>query len=295
MMRTGIRSVLLDKWHWGVACGAILMAWVGLWLLAAAMQHASPIVADLDMLIGILLASYGHQAGFSTLLGMWTAMAVAMMLPGHIPVLRTYESLREAGLANRAGFMAITGGDLAVWAVCSVAMTLVNTALIARPVARVVDLAASRCVTCLLLAGAGLYQLSSFRDRCLVHCRHPLIRFLARGLGPARRDFATGAGFGLWCLGCGWLLMGLGLIAGLMSMAWMGLAAVIITLEKLPEIGRHVTCPLGLVLIVTSIGIRGQDPHPGGGQGHCGPGGTNQRSGSRQGCRRCQHQLLDGE
>ena len=36
---------------------------------------------------------------------------------------------------------------------------------------------------------------------------------------------------------------------GTMSLAWMGLATLLMALEKLPDLGRHVTRPLGLALI----------------------------------------------
>jgi len=254
MTRAGVQSGFVTRWHWGVAYGAILIAWTCLWLLAAAMQHVSPVFPGVDNLAGLLMASHGHHASYSIMLGMWMAMSVAMMLPGYIPVLRTYETLRGAGLAGRVGFVAITSGYLTVWGIYSVVMALVNLALEAGQVVWVTVLGNSWIAACLLLAGAGLYQLSPLKDQCLIRCRNPMTIFLARGLGRPRRDFETGVKFGLWCLGCCWLLMGIGLIAGLMSIAWMGLAMVVITLEKLPDIGRHVTRPLGAVLMAASIG-----------------------------------------
>jgi predicted metal-binding membrane protein len=40
-----------------------------------------------------------------------------------------------------------------------------------------------------------------------------------------------------------------------MNLAFMGLATVIMALEKLPEIGRLITRPLGVALLVSALGI----------------------------------------
>jgi predicted metal-binding membrane protein len=65
----------------------------------------------------------------------------------------------------------------------------------------------------------------------------------------------NGLRLGLICLGCCWALMLLGFVGGVMNLAFMGLATVIMALEKLPEIGRLITRPLGVALLVSALGI----------------------------------------
>jgi predicted metal-binding membrane protein len=67
------------------------------------------------------------------------------------------------------------------------------------------------------------------------------------GMKPA---FAMGARLGIWCVGCCWLLMLLGLVGGAMNLLWMGAATLFMVLEKLPEIGRYLTKPLGAALLI---------------------------------------------
>ncbi len=253
--QSNAQSVFLRQWHWGVTYGMILLAWACLWFLAAATQQVSPILPDWTDLSALLLTSHTHHASYSIILGMWMAMSVAMMLPGYIPILRTYNSLHEARLVPHAGFFTITAGYLAVWVIYSIVMALVNFAIETRTGLWIPHPLEDRVATGLLLAGAGFYQLSPFKDQCLRQCRNPMTIFMARGVGIPGRDFVTGLVFGLWCLGCCWLLMGIGLVAGMMSIAMMGLAMVVITLEKLPDVGRHVTGPLGLVLIAAGCGV----------------------------------------
>jgi predicted metal-binding membrane protein len=104
-----------------------------------------------------------------------------------------------------------------------------------------------------LLLAAGVYQFGTAKAACLAGCRHPLTFFLqhwAPGLRPA---LAMGARLGAYCLGCCWLLMLLGLIGGAMNLAWMGAATLFMVLEKLPEVGRYLTRPLGLALVFAAV------------------------------------------
>ena len=97
-----------------------------------------------------------------------------------------------------------------------------------------------------LLIGAGLYQFAALKEACLSRCRAPLTFFMQHfDEGPWR----NGLRLGMDCLGCCWALMLLAFVGGTMNLAFMGLAMVIMTLEKLPEIGRPVTKPLGGALI----------------------------------------------
>jgi predicted metal-binding membrane protein len=100
-----------------------------------------------------------------------------------------------------------------------------------------------------LLIAAGLYQLSPIKAMCLAHCRSPVMTLMARwraGLGGAVR---MGLGNGLYCLGCCWALMLLAFVGGTMNLVWMGIATVLMALEKLPRIGRPLTLPLGIALV----------------------------------------------
>ncbi len=65
----------------------------------------------------------------------------------------------------------------------------------------------------------------------------------------------NGARLGLVCLGCCWALMALAFVGGVMNLAFMGLATVIMVLEKLPDLGRYLTRPLGAVLMVASVWV----------------------------------------
>jgi predicted metal-binding membrane protein len=92
---------------------------------------------------------------------------------------------------------------------------------------------------------AGIYQLTSLKDRCLAHCRSPLGLLLHYGSYRGRlRDLRVGAHHGGYCLGCCWALMVILVAVGVMNVAAMvGLAAVVL-IEKAaprgPALGRLV-------------------------------------------------------
>ena len=67
-----------------------------------------------------------------------------------------------------------------------------------------------------------------------------------------------GFGLGLYCVGCCWGFMVLGFVGGTMNLLWMGLATLLMVLEKLPQVGTYLAKPIGvtLVLIGLSIGAR---------------------------------------
>ena len=67
--------------------------------------------------------------------------------------------------------------------------------------------------------------------------------------GPWRMGLRLGA----VCLGCCWALMLLAFVGGVMSLAFMGLATVMMVLEKLPQLGDRLTRPLGITLIGAGV------------------------------------------
>jgi predicted metal-binding membrane protein len=62
-----------------------------------------------------------------------------------------------------------------------------------------------------------------------------------------------GLRLGIVCVGCCWALMLLAFVGGTMNLAFMGLATVVMILEKLPDVGRLLTRPLAAVLIVAGL------------------------------------------
>jgi len=104
-------------------------------------------------------------------------------------------------------------------------------------------------LSAMLLLVAGLYQFSAIKAACLSRCRSPLAFLMSEWRDGLAGAFRMGLRHGLDCLGCCWVLMLLAFVGGTMNLIWMGLATGLMTLEKLPSIGRPLTKPVGAVLI----------------------------------------------
>ena len=86
---------------------------------------------------------------------------------------------------------------------------------------------------------AGTYQFSSLKDACLSKCRSPITFFLEYGSQVHKYEFSLGLRIGAYCLGCCWLLMLLAFIGGTMNLFFMAVAMLLMTFDKLPDIGIH--------------------------------------------------------
>ena len=107
------------------------------------------------------------------------------------------------------------------------------------------------------LIGAGAYQFSSLKYRCLEKCRSPL-SFITehwRGRGELGHAFRLGVHHGLFCVGCCWLLMLLMFAVGIGNLGWMLTLGAVMALEKNVRWGKRISAPLGIVLIGAGIAV----------------------------------------
>jgi predicted metal-binding membrane protein len=233
--------------HWLALFGLILGAWV--------MLYAMALPADLRQSARIFGAEFWESlclvtpdaAGFGRVVLMWALMAAAMMAPTALPAFATYEDL---GRSTQTRFGALVAGYLAVWLGFSVLAGALQMALFSAGLVSAFGDSLSVWLSAGLLMVAGLYQFSGVKEACLSKCRAPLTFFMAHwDEGPLR----NGLRLGLVCLGCCWALMLLAFVGGVMNIAFMGLATLIMVIEKLPHYGRLLTRPLGVVLVMAGI------------------------------------------
>jgi predicted metal-binding membrane protein len=186
------------------------------------------------------------------LFSMWWTMMLAMMLPSAAPAILTYGAIsrRFSGQgAARAQVVFFVAGYGAVWTGFSVATTALQIAL--REVAPLTGMMAlvSATLGAVLLAAAGLYQLSPLKHACLRQCQAPLF-FLARhwrkGAGGALR---MGLAHGIYCVGCCWVLMGLLFYGGVMELRWIIGLALYVAAEKMLPPGARLGRYAGIILI----------------------------------------------
>lgn len=234
--------------HWLALFGAILMAWAVLFAMSipAELRDGARIFGS-DFITSLCTIT-PDAAGFFRIILMWALMSAAMMAPTALPAFATYDDLSHT--APEASFARLIGGYLLVWLGFSVLAAGMQMALFRMDLLSAYGDSRSRFLTAGLLIAAGGYQFSTMKEACLSKCRMPMTFFMQHwDEGPLRNGLRLGA----VCLGCCWALMLLAFVGGVMNVAFMGLATVIMIFEKLPDLGRYITRPLGGVLIAAGI------------------------------------------
>ena len=184
----------------------------------------------------------------------WVLMIAAMMLPTTYPLLALFRRVVAGRADARRLVAAVVAGFFAAWLafglVAHVADALLRWAAARHPAAADWDWAIGAAV----LAGAGAFQWSVLKYRCLDACRSPFAFVAARwhGRAPAREAWRLGLAHGLHCVGCCWALMLVMFAVGTGSLAWMLALAAVMAAEKNLRWGRRLRAPLGVALLAAA-------------------------------------------
>src|SRR5215208_7879262 len=207
--------------------------------------------------MGAMVAMNGARistmGGFVPFVSSWTAMMVAMMVPATLPLILLYRTLarqRLSLLQARVGMAALLVGYIAVWAAAGVPVYVY--ALTAQSIGRV-----AAVLPAVLLVIGGVYQFTSLKRNCHARCSNPLFFLMQKWKPGSAGALRLGALHGLDCLGCCAGLM-VGLIAlGMMNLALVFTAALIIFAEKTLPDSHRITPTLGFVMIVGGVAFFG--------------------------------------
>ncbi|QHQ35462.1 DUF2182 domain-containing protein [Algicella marina] len=236
--------------------GLILLAWAVMYAMARDMGMT--LLGNMTMSPG--MAGSGSMAmdgaammALTVLMPMWIIMMAAMMGPTFVPTARTYEDLISTGAGTRAGFVGLISGYLFSWFGFGALVAVAHHGFLQAGWLSAMGRSQSVLFSAVLLAVAGGYQFTSAKERCLAHCRSPLMHLLADWRPGFGGGAWMGARIGLFCIGCCWAIMMIGFVGGAMNLLWMGIATLIMTLEKLPDIGRWLTRPLGLGFLLAAM------------------------------------------
>jgi predicted metal-binding membrane protein len=199
----------------------------------------------------IMLMAPAWSAGYAALiLLMWMVMMAAMMLPGAAPaILQVADHGREPDDKSRGAAAALffTTGYFLVWSGFSVAATLLQWGLDSAGFLSEDMAGRNEAAVGLLAVAVGLYQLTPLKRACLARCRacagDP--PDAPQGAGPMLR----GLRYGVSCLGCCSVLMGLLFIGGVMNLLWMAAIAIVVLAEKLLPWGDGLARLAGIGLI----------------------------------------------
>jgi predicted metal-binding membrane protein len=242
-----------------VLCFFIALAWWYL-LSGAGMPGDMPSMAGMDMDMEMPMDMNMTQQwtpGYAALVFiMWWVMMIAMMLPSATPMILLYGLMnrRQASRGSASVSSAIFAfGYLTVWGAFSLAATMLQWQLERLALMSPAMVTTNAVLGGLVLVGAGVYQLTPFRDACLQSCRGP-VDFFARFWSPgAAGAWKMGMRHGLFCLGCCWMLMALLFYGGVMNLYWIIGLALYVLVERFIAWSRPVSRIASAVLILWGV------------------------------------------
>lgn len=183
---------------------------------------------------------------------MWAVMMLAMMLPSAAPMLLTFAAVaRNRRRADRpyVPVAVFAAGYVVIWCVFSlvaaVAQWLLHRAALLSPMMT----SSSTFLAGGLLIAAGIFQFTSLKRSCLIHCRAPLDFIMTRWREGWRGAFGMGVEHGAFCAGCCWALMALLFVLGVMNILWIAALTVAVALEKMLPHAKWFSAACGVALI----------------------------------------------
>lgn len=186
---------------------------------------------------------------------MWAVMMVAMMLPSASPMIAMYARIaRSRGDSSRYAVWCFAGAYLVVWTLFSVAATAGQFVLQRAALLRA-DLTTPPLIGAIILAAAGVFQLTPLKDACLSHCRSPLGFFMTQWRGGSAGAFAMGFRHGAFCVGCCWALMMLMFVMGVMNLAWVAALGAFVLIEKATPYGRAIARASGVAMVIAGAAL----------------------------------------
>jgi predicted metal-binding membrane protein len=248
---SALTPTVLERWRKrenllpGIALVALVAAgWV------YTVYQASVMAGMEGAVNGAETSSIGGLAPF--LLG-WTAMMIAMMIPATLPLILLYRVIARNRLgSNRAriGVVALLVGYVAVWAVAGLPVYAYD------PISEVAGSFAAVLPALLLVVG-GFYQFTALKAICHARCSNPLFFLMQKWRPGTVGALRLGVLHGVDCLGCCAGLM-IGLVAlGMMNLALVFTAALVIFAEKTLPNSHRIARPLGILMILGGVAFLG--------------------------------------
>jgi len=233
--------------------GATGLSW--LYLVDMARDMAAGI-CDMPGMEGMYMGAVPEWNGpyFVMMVVMWAVMMVGMMLPSAAPTILLYAAMhRQKGRVPYLSTAGFVSGYLTMWTLFSVAATAAQWGLAEAALVSPMMVSTSPYLGAGLLAAAGIYQMTPWKNACLSHCRGP-IDFLQRHWRTGKLGaFRMGVEHGAFCLGCCWVIMALLFVGGVMNLVWIAAITVFVLIEKLlppTKIAERIT---GATMILAAV------------------------------------------
>ena len=175
---------------------------------------------------------------------MWAVMMTGMMLPSAAPMILLVDG-------GRGPLVAL--GYLSVWTAFSVGATALQWLLMRQMILTPMLEVSGGGASALLLAIAGIYQVTPLKQACLTTCQSPMASLTRRWRSGSVGAFRMGVDHGVSCVGCCWALMVLLFVGGVMNLGVIAALTVFVAFEKLVPLGVWGPRLTGAALLVAAV------------------------------------------
>jgi predicted metal-binding membrane protein len=210
----------------GVILG-LLLAFAALAWAVLVWQHA---YSTMDMTASVTL---GPRVPL--FLATWVVMMVAMMIPTAAPMILAFHRVQAGNRKLGDAFVTtwvFVATYLLVWA-CAGMFAYIGMLAGKTAAARLgLSPATTAQIGGAIIMVAGIYQLTPLKDVCLSKCRTPMEFIMTSWRDGATSALEMGLLYGLYCLGCCWLLFVILFPLGITNLGAMAAVTLIIFAEK---------------------------------------------------------------
>jgi predicted metal-binding membrane protein len=185
----------------------------------------------------------------------WTLMITAMMLPTANELLQAFGQVVRRRPDRLRLQLIVVAGFLLIWIAVGSAFQLADKGVHAAVEAIGWLQARPQLISASALIGAGAFEFTTLKHRCLTACRSPR-GFIYRhwhGPRPEANALRIGMAYGTSCAGCCWALMALLFALGTASVVWMLAVGALMAAEKLTRVGARLARPVGAALVAAGV------------------------------------------
>jgi predicted metal-binding membrane protein len=239
------------------------LAWLYLVDMAREMAEMGDMVGMPDManMAGMALVTpraHWMVGDVLTAMAMWAVMMAGMMLPTALPMTLVYTAaIRRRGAAPLLRSSIFAAGYLAIWSGFAIAAAAAQWLLLRFDLFAPEMTVASTFLGGLVFVGAGLYEWSPLKSRCLAQCQSPLGFLIAHWRSGLAGALRMGTRHGMYCLGCCWVLMLLLFVGGVMNLVWVAALSALVLLQKLVP-GKRAAQGTGLAMLMVGLFLMGK-------------------------------------
>ena len=181
--------------NWIIFYTVLLIAWIA--IVVMALESLLPNNASFVTRVVEICSNSVSDLNIIGVFFMWFLMSIAMMSPTIIPTLKTYEDILESGGKRENSFWWFITGFLSIWMIFSILMSLTQVFLGRLYLLNDQGAFVSSLISSGFLVLAGLYQLSSYKEACLIKCQRPFTFLLQNWKSGNSGSFNMGVSLSL--------------------------------------------------------------------------------------------------